>query len=76
MKEKRKKKKEIINKRIETLEDFLNNNPNINNDVYSKTLILNKDYNLLNEKLKTNLKYRDEKSLYIILKSYDEIIKD
>ena len=71
-----KKKKEIINKRIETLEDFLNNNLHINNDVYSKSLILNKDYNLLNEKLKTNLKYKDEKSLYIILKSYDEIIKD
>ena len=71
-----KKKKEIINKKIETLEDFLNNNPNINNDVYSKSLILNKDYNLLNEKLKINLKYKDEKSLYIILKSYDEIIKD
>ena len=31
---------------------------------------------LLNERIKTNLKYKDEKSLYIILKGYDEIIKD
>lgn len=66
-----KKKNETI---IKTLEDFLNNNMHITNYVYSKSLIQNKDYNLLNEKLKENIKYKEEKSLYVILKNYEEII--
>ena len=59
-----------------TCEEFLKLNPHIHDDIYSPSLKDNRDWQLLNDKLKLSESFKDKESLYIILKHYDEIIAE
>lgn len=57
-------------------EEFLKLNPHVNDNIYRPELKKNIDWQLLHDKLKLSEKYKDERSLYIILKNYEEIISE
>lgn len=67
------KTKKTVQKTM-SFSEFMSLNPHIEDTVYKAEMKENRDWNLLNEKLKTKEKWKTEKSLYILLKNYDEII--
>ena len=61
-------------KKTYTFEDFMRYNPHIQNDLFSEKLKEDRDWELLNARLKENEKWRTETRLYKILSNYRTII--
>ena len=53
-----------------TFEDFMQDNPHIQNDLFSEKLKEDRDWELLNARIKENEKWRTETRLYKILSNY------
>ena len=57
-----------------TFEEFIQANPQIEDNIYREEMKENKNWALLDKELKASERWKSEKSLYIILRNYEEII--